>query len=110
MMSVLPKQFAELETLSDWAGSSEEERVERRRTSNPEELKSFYDIMKPHLEAALKYLDGFPLDDMPATEEKLLHLTLMMVEVAFAVEKYDAVGVVPLAISPQQFKPILDTK
>jgi hypothetical protein len=33
-----------------------------------------------------------------------------MVEVAFAVEKYDAVGVVPLAISPQQFKPILDTK
>ena len=38
MMSVLPKQFAELETLSDWAGSSEEERVERRRTSSPEEL------------------------------------------------------------------------
>ena len=110
MMNVLPKQFVELEALSDWAGASEKERVERRRASSPEELKSFYDVMKPQLEAVLKYLDDFPLDDMAATEEKLLHLTLMMVEVAFAVEKYDAVGVVPLAIAPQQFKPILDTK
>lgn len=110
MMNVLPKQFAELETLSDWAGSSEEERVERRRASSPEELKSFYDFMKPQLEAVLKYLDAFPLNDMPAPEEKLLHLALMMVEVAFAVEKYDAVGIVPLGIPPQQFGPIVDTK
>ena len=109
-MSVLPKNFAELETLSDWAGSSEKERVERRRQSSPEELKSFYDTMKPHLEAALKYLDGFPLDGMPAAEEKLLHLTLMMAEVAFAVEKYDAVGIVPFAIPAEQFRPITDTK
>ncbi len=110
MMSVLPKQFAELEPLSDWAGSSEEERVERRRASSPEELTSFYDLMKPQLEAALKHLDDFPLDDMPAPEEKLLHLTLTMVEVAFAVEKYNAIGVVPLGIPPQQFGPIVDTK
>jgi hypothetical protein len=109
-MNVLPTKFAELETLSDWAGSSEEERVERRRNSSPEELKSFYGLMKPQLEAVLKYLDDFPLDDMPAAEEKLLHLALMMVEVAVAVEKYDAVGVVPLAIPPQQFKPIYDAK
>ncbi len=106
MMNTLPKQFAELEILSDWAGASEQERVERRRSSSPEELRSFYDLMKPQLEAALKYLDDFPLDDMPAPEEKLLHLTLTMVEVAFAVEKYDAVGVVPLGIPPQQFGPV----
>ena len=109
MMNVLPKKFAELETLSDWAGSSETERVERRRTSSPEELRSFYDIMKPQIEPALKYLDEFPLADMPAAEKKLLHLTLMMVEVAVAVEKYDAVGVVPLAIAPEQFKLVNDT-
>ena len=109
-MNVLPKQFADLETLSDWAGSSEEERVERRRTSSPEELKLFYKLMKPQLEAALKHLDEFPLDDMPAPEEKLLHLTLMMVEVAVAVEKYDAEGIVPFGIPPHQFKPIYANK
>jgi hypothetical protein len=110
MMNVLPKQFAELEPLSHWAGSSEAERVERRRASSPEELKSFYDIMKPQVVPVLKYLDEFPLNDMPAAEEKLLHLTLMMAEVAFAVEKYDAVGVVPLGIAPEQLTPIHDTK
>ena len=109
-MSVFPERFSELEPLSDWAGASESVRVERRRTSSPEELKSFYDIMKPQLETILSYLDGFPLRDMPPAEEKLLHLTLMMVEVAVAVEKYDAIGVVPLAIPPQQFEPIDNSK
>jgi hypothetical protein len=109
-MSVLPEQFAELEPLSDWAGASESIRVERRRTSSPEELTSFYNIMKPQLETILEHLDGFPLHDMPAAEEKLLHLALMMVEVAVAVEKFDAVGVVPLAIPPEQFKPINNSK
>ena len=108
-MNVLPKQFAELESISDWAGSSEKIRVERRRASSPEELRSFYELMKPQLEAALNYLDDFPLVDMPEAEEKLLHLCLMMAEVAFAVEKYDAVGVVPLAIPAAQLVPIHDT-
>ena len=35
MMNILPKQFVELEQLSDWAGASEKERVERRRASSP---------------------------------------------------------------------------
>lgn len=105
-MGIFPEQFAELEPLSDWAGASESVRVQRRRSASSEELQSFYNIMKPQLEAILEYLDGFPLHDMPPPQKHLLHLTLMMVEVAVAVEKYDAVGVVPLAIPPQQFRPI----
>ena len=109
-MSVFPEQFSDLEPLSDWAGASESVRVERRRASSPEELKSFYDLMKPRLETVLEYLDGFALDNMPPAEQNLLHLALMMVEVAVAVEKFDAVGIVPLAIPPQQFAPIDTSK
>ncbi|MGR8948961.1 MAG: hypothetical protein ACU84Q_13015 [Gammaproteobacteria bacterium] len=109
-MSVFPDQFSDLEPLSDWAGFNESIRVERRRGATPEELKSFYNTVKPRLETILEYLDGFPLHNMPAAEEKLLHLALMMVEVAVAVEKFDAVGVVPLAIPPQQFKPVDNSK
>ena len=108
-MGVLPEQFAELERLSDWAGRNETERVARRRSASAEQLRSFYDLMKPQLEAVLMHLDNFTLDDMPAAETKLLYLTLMMVEVAVAVEKYDAVGSVPFAIAPQQFAPVLET-
>ena len=103
---MFPEQFADLETFSDWAGASESIRVERRRSASPAELTSFYNLVKPRLETILQYLDGFPLHDMPPAEEKLLHLALMMVEVAVAVEKFDAIGVVPLAIPPSQFKPI----
>lgn len=107
-MSIFPEQFADLETFSDWAGATESIRVERRRSASPAELTSFYELVKPRLEAILQYLDGFPLNAMPPAEEKLLHLALMMVEVAVAVEKFDAVGVVPLAIPPAQFKPITE--
>ena len=109
-MNVFPPKFSELEQLSDWAHAEELERAARRRTSSPDELRFFYDILKPHLEEVLDYLDGFPLKAMPAAEQKLLHLSLMMVEVAVAVEKFDGIGVVPFAIPPEQFKPIVNEK
>ena len=109
-MNVLPEQYSELEVFSEWAHATELERAARRRESTPEELNAFYDAVKPHLESILDYLDGFSLNDMPTTEEKLLRLALVMVEVAVAVEKFDGVGVVPFAIPPEQFKPIITSK
>ena len=109
-MNVFPEQYSELEKFSEWAHATELERAARRRASTPEELNAFYDMVKPHLESMLDYLDGFSLNDMPAAEEKLLNLILMMVEVAVAVEKFDGVGVVPLAIPPKQFKTIVTYK
>lgn len=107
-MSNLPEKFSALESLAGWAHRSEAKRVQQRRDASADELRSFYDTMKPQLEQVLDHLDTFTMEDMPNAEQNLFYLTLMMAEVAFAVEKYDADGVVPLAISPEQFAPIHD--
>lgn len=107
-MAHFPEAFAELDELADWALPTERARVARRRGASRDELQHFYDLVKPDLERILAHLDTFPLDAMPPAEQQLLDLTLMMAEVAFAVEKYHGDGVVPLAIAPEQFVPIHD--
>ena len=53
-----------------------------------EEIQQFYDVMIERVDAALDYLDGFPLDAMPAKERRLFDLTLSLAEVANSVEYY----------------------
>ena len=48
----------------------------------------FYDALRPRLEACATYLDQFPVDDMPPDAQRLLWLTLSLMEVANAVELY----------------------
>ena len=107
-MAHFPADFAMLEALADWAAPTERERLALRRGASAAELQHFYDLFKPELERALAHLDGFPLDALPDAEQRLLNLTLMMAEVAFAVEKYHGEGIVPLAIGPDQFVPMHD--
>ncbi len=107
-MATLPEDFADLEPLAHWAEPTERGRCARRRAASPDELLHFYNTVKPRLQAALEYLDGFELGRMPAAEQRLLDLTLMMAEVTFAVEKYRGQGVVPLAVSLEEFVPLHD--
>ena len=48
--------------------------------------------MVPRIEAIIEHLNAFPLDDMPAEEERLLELSLGLVEAANAVEMFEEPG------------------
>ena len=73
-MSTLPAEFADLEPFSDWCLESERERYAKRLSSTMPELQAFYDAAFPHLEAAIEYLDQYPLDALPEDAKHLLWL------------------------------------
>ena len=85
-MTTLPADFADLEPFADWALRTERERYAKRLSSTMQELQAFYDAAFPRLEAALAYLDGFALDELPQEASHLLWLCYSLVNVSFPVE------------------------
>jgi hypothetical protein len=86
-MSMLPPEFADLEPFAvTWCLASEPERYGRRMVSTTEEMQAFYDAIVPRAEAAMTYLERFPLDSLPEDGVNLLHLLYSMVQVSFPVE------------------------
>lgn len=85
----LPAAFGELEEfVPEWALPSEVERSFKRRSSSMEALQEFYDAVLPRWGRILEHLKGFPTDDLPAEEQRLLNLGLTFVEVSNAVERF----------------------
>ena len=85
--ALLPPHFAELEPwASTWCLATEPERWAKRLRSSMAELQGFYDACFPRAEGAIVYCDRFPLDDMPADAERLLHLLHSLLMVSYAVE------------------------
>lgn len=82
----LPAAFADLEPFAAWALPTERERYDKRIASTMDELQAFYDAAFPRFEAALDYLDQFPLDAMPDDAKHLLWLYCALVTVSFPVE------------------------
>ena len=64
-MSILPAAFADLEPYAQWSLPTESERFAMRLSSSMDELQAFYDAALPRLDAAVAYLDEFPLDALP---------------------------------------------
>ncbi len=85
-MATLPADFADLEPFADWALATERERYAKRLSSSVDEMQAFYDAALPRLEAAMSYLDSFPLDAMPEDASRLLWLCYSLVNVSFPVE------------------------
>ncbi|WP_428301733.1 hypothetical protein [Immundisolibacter sp.] len=86
---MLPAQFAAWEPFAaDWCLATEHERRARRMHSTQGELERFYKAVKPRLDEAIQYLNGFALHDLPAPETNLLNLTLSLVEISVAVELF----------------------
>lgn len=86
-MSLLPKEFADLEPYArKWCLGSERERYAERLASSMAEMQQFYDAITPRAEAALTYLDRIGLDDMPDDALDLLRLLYSMIMVSFPVE------------------------
>lgn len=65
---------------------AEAERYAKRLSSTMDEIQTFYDAAFPRLEAAMSYLDGFPLDDLPEDATRLLRLCYSLVNATFPVE------------------------
>lgn len=86
---VLPEEFRYLQPfVSKWAVATEVGRNRVRRHSSMPQIREFYNVIVPRLDAVIIYLNRFPLDDMPAPARLLLRLALSAMEIAPAVELY----------------------
>jgi hypothetical protein len=86
-MGLLPAEFSDLEPwVQDWCLDSEPERYAKRLGSTMDEIQKFYDAVMPRTEDAIKYLEKFPLDDLPEDAFRLLKLLYSLIIMSFAVE------------------------
>jgi len=84
---LLPPDFSDLEPLvADWCLDSEPERYAKRLSSTMDEIQAFYDAMFPRAEAAIQYLEKFPLENLPEDAFRLLKLLYSLILMSFAVE------------------------
>lgn len=86
--SQLPKDFQDLLPFLPWALGTERERSRKRLASSMPDITEFYNVLLARVEAAIDYLNDFPLNDMPPAEKNLMNLTLMLAEAANAVELF----------------------
>ena len=85
--TLLPPEFSDLEPFAKaWCLANEPERYAKRLSSTMDEIQAFYDAIFPRAEAAIVYLEKFPLHDLPADAHRLLQLLYSLILVSFAVE------------------------
>ena len=62
----LPSDFSDLEPFAaTWCLPTERERYATRLASSMDEMQALYDAAMPRADAAMTYLDQYPLDDLP---------------------------------------------
>jgi len=85
--ALLPPEFSDLEPLvEEWCLDSEPQRYAKRLNSTMDEIQAFYDAVFPRAEAAIQYLEKFPLDELPDDAFRLLKLLYSLIIMSFAVE------------------------
>ena len=85
--ALLPSEFSDLEPFArDWCLDSEPERYAKRLASTMDEMQAFYGAIFPRAEAAIAYLERFPLDALPEDAHRLLKLLYSLIIVSFPVE------------------------
>ncbi len=85
----LPPGFTELEPyVADWARATRQERYDTRLSKSFDELAEFYDAVAPHAEAAITYLNGLDLRDLPDDAARLLRLLYSMILVSYSVNVF----------------------
>jgi hypothetical protein len=99
----LPQDFQDLLPFLPWALGTERERNRKRLASTMPEITTFYDALLARVEAAISYLNDFPLHDMAPAENNLLNLTLMLAEAANAVELFKTEPGVIDGFDPERF-------
>ena len=75
---VLPPGFDDLAPLVEpWALGTEQQRYAKRLATPLPELRSFYDVIYPRMDAVLQHLAAFPAGDMAALPHALNNLYLL---------------------------------
>ena len=93
--ALLPGEFSDLEPFAaKWCLPTERERYATRLASTMDEMQALYDAAMPRADAAMTYLDQFPLEELSEEQVNLLHLLYSMVMVSFPVECWGQ-GAVP---------------
>lgn len=86
-MPNLPQEFEVLEPwVADWALDTTDQRLQKRGTSTPDEIRAFHGAMTPMAEAALTYLNSRDIYSLSEQDETLLKLILSLGHTAMAVE------------------------
>ena len=85
--ALLPPEFSDLEPFAPtWCIADEPERYAKRLATTMDDMQAFYNAIFPRAEAAIAYLDKFPVDDLPDDARRLLHLLYSLIMVSFPVE------------------------
>ena len=85
--SLLPQEFADLEHFAiTWCLASEPERWSQRLARSMDDMQAFYDACFPRVEDAIRYCEGFALNDMPEQVERLLYLLSSFAVVSYPIE------------------------
>lgn len=85
--TLLPPEFPDLERfVAAWCLDSEPERYAKRLASTMDEIQEFYDAIMPRAEAAMSFLERFPLNDLPEDAHRLLKLLYSLILISFPVE------------------------
>jgi hypothetical protein len=89
--AVLPKGFEALQPFTETWGKlfTQDERYLFRQQSSMEELKAYYDIAAPRLDAVFDHLEKFPMGGLPEPEALLYRTVLGLTEVAMAIEVFN---------------------
>jgi len=86
-VALLPPEFSDLERfVADWCLDGEPQRYAKRLASTMEEIQEFYDAIMPRAEEAMRYLEKFPLDELPEDASRLLKLLYSLIIISFPVE------------------------
>jgi hypothetical protein len=87
-LTAFPSDFGDLERFSGWVLETEKERHAKRYDASMEEIRDFYDTLKPRMDAVVAYLNQFPLAEMPGEVHRLFLLGLSLMEVSPAIEMF----------------------
>jgi hypothetical protein len=87
----LPADFADLEPFVEhWDVASSQERWIRRSETPLAAIRTFYDAMLARADAALAYVERYPLHALPPDAACLMRLLLSMTQAAMAIELHDS--------------------
>lgn len=103
--ALLPAPFSDLEPfVADWCLDGEPQRYAKRLASTMDEIQAFYDAIFPRAEAAIRHLEQFPLDDLPADALRLLKLLYSLIVISFPVEIWRQPGIPDTSTSSFELK------
>lgn len=86
-MSALPAGYEALEPfVAFWAVDGTANRDRRRGESSPDQRQAFFEATKGLVPQALAQLDGKPLNELDASEQRLMNLLLSFAHVTLAEE------------------------